>query len=121
MPKPSAHERRKFERRNLSYYLPILDNDSQQVIGHLVDISPIGLMIDCKRNIPSGQNFNLRLDLMENVAGKAFIEFVARCRWCRSDNIQPFLYNAGFEIVTISADTLEIVKKIAEKYGASNR
>jgi hypothetical protein len=119
MNQPTANERRKFARRNLSYYLPIMDSNTQQIIGHLVDISPIGIMIDCKRNIPSSQSFNLRLDLMEKIGGKASVEFVARCRWCRADKIQPYLYNAGFEIVSISTEGVEIIKNIAERYGES--
>ena len=117
MDKLTANERRKFARRNLSYYLPVMDNKSLQIIGHLVDISPIGIMIDCKRNIPSAQEFNLRLDLMEKIGGKGSIEFIARCKWCRADKIQPYLFNAGFEIVAISSDGVETIKKIAEKYG----
>ena len=117
MNQPTSQERRKLKRRSLSYYLPVLDNSTQQILGHLVDITPIGLMIDCKRNIPSGQDYHLHLDLMEHVTGKAFVEFIARCRWCRSDSIQPFLYNAGFEIVNVSPDDIEIIKNIAEKYG----
>ncbi len=77
MTKPTIQERRKFKRRNLSYYLPILDNDTQQVLGHLVDVSLVGIMIDCKKNIPSGQKYNLRLDLMEKVGEKSSIELTA--------------------------------------------
>jgi hypothetical protein len=118
MDKPTIQERRKFKRRSLSYYIPILDNNTQQVLGHLVDITSIGVMMDCKKNLPSGQDYSLRLNLPEEIAGKAFIEFLARCKWCRADKIQPFLYNAGFQIVSISSDDTEIIKKIAEKYGA---
>jgi len=118
MNKPTTQERRKLKRRNLSYYLPVQDNSTQQVLGHLVDITQLGLMIDCKKNIPSGQDYNLHLDFLENIAGKACIEFVARSKWCRPDSIQPFLYNAGFEIIRISPDDSEIIKNIAEKYGA---
>ncbi len=117
--KPNIQERRRYKRRNLSYYLPIVDNETQQVLGHLVDISLVGIMIDCKRNIPSGQNFNVRLDLMENMGEKPSVEFVAQCKWCRSDKIQPYLYNAGFEITDISEVDLEIIKMIAEKYGTN--
>lgn len=117
MNKSTIQERRKSIRRNVSYYLPILNNDSQQVIGHLVDISPIGLMMDCKKNIPSGQDFHLRIDLTENMAGKAYVEFIARCKWCRSDKIQPYLFNAGFEIVRISPSDIEVIKNIASRYG----
>ncbi len=119
--KPTIQERRKFKRKSLSYYLPILDNDTEQVLGHLVDISPIGLMIDCKRNIPSGQQFHLRLDLMEGIAEKPEVEFTGECKWCRSDKIQPYLYNAGFQITEISEEDLSVIKMIAEKYGSGDK
>ena len=87
-------------------------------MGHLVDISPVGLMMDSKVPIPTNLNYNLRLDLMENIAGKASVEFNARSKWCRPDSIQPYLYNAGFEFINIAPDDAEIVKHIAEKYGS---
>jgi len=105
------------KRRNLSYYLPIMDNETQQVMGHLVDITPSGLMLDCKEPIAVNQNFNFRLDLMEELATKAFIVFDARSKWCRPDAIQPYLFNAGFQIINITPEDAEIVKHIAEKYG----
>ena len=116
--KPTPQERRRFQRRNLSYYLPIMDNDTAQTVGHLVDISQVGIMIDCKRNIPSGEVYHLRLDLMEGIAEKPQVDFTAECKWCRSDKIQPYLYNAGFEIKEISDEDREIVARIAEKYGS---
>ncbi len=120
MVKPNIQDRRRYQRKNLSYYLPIMDNDTEQVLGHLVDISLVGIMIDCKRNIPSGQKFNLRLDLMENMGEKSSVEFAAQCKWCRFDKIQPYLYNAGFEITHISETDLEVIKMISEKYGTNN-
>jgi hypothetical protein len=121
MIKPTIQDRRRYKRRNLSYYLPIVDNDSQQTLGHLVDISLVGIMIDCKRSIPSGQHFNLRLDLMEGVGEKPEIEFSAQCKWCRADKIQPYLYNAGFEITRISEADREVIRRISEKYGAGDK
>ena len=121
MIKPTIQERRKYKRRNLSYYLPIIDNDVEQVLGHLVDISLVGIMIDCKRNIPSGQKYNLRLDLMEKVGEKSSVEFSVQCKWCRFDKIQPYLYNAGFEITQISEEDLVVIKSISEKYGTSDK
>jgi hypothetical protein len=117
MPKQTATERRKLKRRNLSYYLPVIDIGTQQVMGHLVDITPIGLMMDSKKPIPTNLDFNLHLDLMEDVSEKAFIEFTARSKWCRPDTIQPYLFNAGFQIVNLTPEDTAIVKRIAEKYG----
>jgi hypothetical protein len=117
MDKPTPQERRELKRRNLSYYLQVMDNNTQQVIGHLVDISPVGLMIDSKKSITTNLSFHLRMDLMENIAGKAFVEFVACSKWCRADSIQPYLFNVGFEIVKINPHDADIVRAIAEKYG----
>jgi hypothetical protein len=117
MGKPTTIERRKIDRRNVSYYLPVMDTSTQQIIGHLIDISPIGLMMDSKIAIPTNLKYNLHIDLMEEIVGHASVEFVAMSIWCRPDPIQPYLYNAGFHIVEIALDELEVVKQIAKRYG----
>ena len=117
MSKPISKERRKLNRRNVSYYLPVMDDNTKQVIGHIMDISPTGLMMDSKVPVPANLKYNLRLDLMEDIAGKATLEFEAISKWCRPDPIQPYLYNAGFQIINIAPDYIEVIKRIAEKYG----
>jgi hypothetical protein len=114
---PKKQERRKSDRLSLSYYLPVLDTNSEQVMGHLVDISPLGLMIDCKEPLPTSLDYSLRIDLTDDLAEKPFVTFSARIKWCRSDPIQPFMYNAGLEIVEISPEDAEIVQRIADRYG----
>jgi len=117
MSKPTSIERRRLNRRNISYYLPVMDDNTKQVLGHLIDISPTGLSMDSKTLFPTGQRYSLRLDLMEDIAGKAILEFVAMSKWCRPDPIQPYLYNAGFQIINIAPDDIEVIKRISEKYG----
>ena len=117
MSKPTLIERRKLNRRNVSYYLPVMDDNTKQVVGHLIDISPTGLMMDSKIPVPTNLRYNLRIDLMEDIAGKAIVEFDAVSIWCRPDPIQPYLYNAGFQIVNIGPEDVEVIKIIAEKYG----
>jgi len=117
MSKPTSVERRKLNRQNVSYYLPVMDNNTKQVIGHLMDISPVGLMMDSKIPIPTNLKFTLHMDLMEEIVGQASLEIAAISKWCRPDAIQPFLYNAGFHIVDITPGNLEVIKCIAEKYG----
>ena len=43
MAQPSIKERRKFKRRSLAYYMLIVDSNSRETLGHLVDITPDGL------------------------------------------------------------------------------
>jgi len=115
--KPISKERRKLNRRNVSYYLPVMDDNTKRVIGHIMDISPTGLMMDSKVPVPTNQKYSLRLDLMEDIAGKATLAFEAMSKWCRPDPIQPYMYIAGFQIINIAPDDIEVMKRIAEKYG----
>ncbi len=115
--KPPFIERRKMERRKISYYMPIMDSFTKQVVGHLMNLTPIGLMMDSNIPIPLKQKYDLHIDLMEEIAGHASLEFVAYSIWCQPDPIQPFLYNAGFIIIDFPPGDLEVIKQIEEKYG----
>ncbi len=110
-------ERRKLKRRNLSYYMPVLDPGTQEMLGHLVDISPQGLMMDSQKVFTVDRDCRLRLDVTADVAEKSHIDFIARTKWCRPDSVEPYLYDIGFEIIKISSQDAEIVKRIVEKYG----
>ena len=115
---PNTRDRRRLKRRNITYYLPILDSITQKVIGHLVDISPVGLLMDSKIPFQPNQSYELILNLMAAIDGKDSLEFVARSKWCRIDSAHPYLYNAGFEIPNIAPEDIEVIKHLAAKYGA---
>jgi hypothetical protein len=110
-------EKRNLKRRAFSYYMQAVDNVSQQVVGYLSDISPRGFRLDCKKPIAPNKQFELRLDLTNDVATKAFMVLLVRSKWCRIDELDPFVYNIGVEIVSIAPDDAAIFKRIVEKYG----
>ncbi len=115
---PDKNERRRLKRRNINYYLPVKDNKTGKVIGHLVDISPSGLLMDSQVPIATNQHFELHLDFMEDLGGTASLDFTARSIWCRPDPIQPYMYYAGLEISNLAPGGLAIIRSIATKYGA---
>ena len=111
-------EKRNLKRRPFSYYMQAVDNITQQVIGYLADISPRGFRLDCKKPIQVEQEYELRMDLTDDVANKAFMILLARSKWCRLDELDPFVYNIGFEVVSIEPEDAAIFQRIIEKYGA---
>ena len=112
------HERRKTKRRNLSYYMPVLDPSTEEILGHLVDITAQGIMMDSQKIYPLNKDFKLRLNVTSDVANKSYIEFIARTKWCKPDSIEPYLYDIGFEIIKISNEDGAVIKAIVEKYGS---
>lgn len=110
-------ERRKSERRSISYYLRIIDADTNLMLGHLGDITLQGLKMDSQKRLPVNKEYRLRINTTADVADKDFIEFSAYTRWCQPDPLQTGLYEIGFEIVKIALYDSAIVQRIMDKYG----
>jgi len=111
-------ERRKLERRSISYYMRIIDIGANQLIGHLADITLQGLKMDSQKPLPVKKEYRLRINTTADVADIDFIEFVACTRWCQLDPLQTGLFEIGFEILKIDPHDAEIVQRIVEKYSA---
>lgn len=112
-------ERRRIERKDFSYYMRLIDNDTGEIIGHLTDISTGGFKIDCQSPIPLNKDFRFRMDLTSEVADKPYMQFLARSRWCHVDPLDPFLYNVGFQLINITPSDNEIFNRMMQTYGKS--
>ena len=90
------------ERNDFSYYMRLVDSETQELVGHLVDISSGGFKLDSQKPIPVNKDFRFRMDLTSEVANKPAMVFVARSKWCEVDPLDPFIYNVGFQLINIS-------------------
>jgi len=110
-------ERRQIERKDFSYYMRLIDTQTEELVGHLVDVSTGGFKLDSPKPLPLEKDYRLHLDLTSEVASKPFMVFRARSKWCQSDPLDPFVYNVGFQITEITPSDMEIFNRIVEKYG----
>ena len=97
--------------------MQIFDHDTQELVGHLADISSGGFKLDCQKPIPMDKDFLFRMDLTSEVASKPFMVFVARSKWCDVDPVDPFCYNVGCQLINISPGDIEIFNRMIETYG----
>jgi len=110
-------DRRRRERKDFSYYMRLVDNDTQNLVGHLMDISSGGFKLDSQKPIPANKDFRLRMDLTSEVANKPYMVFIARSKWCEVDPLDPFIYNVGFQLINIAPSDLDIINRMMAKYG----
>ena len=110
-------ERRNRERKDFSYYMRLINNDTGEIVGHLVDLSSGGFKMDSQNPIPENKDFRFRMDLTSEVSNKPSMAFVARSKWCQVDPLDPFLYNVGFELVSVMPGDIDIFNRLMEKYG----
>lgn len=113
-------ERRRIKRKRLAYYMLVVDAQTQQTLGHLVDITPIGLAIDSQKPISLEKDFRLLLELTSDISNKSQITFSARVKWCRRDEIEPSLFDIGFGITGITPGDAAIIQRLSDKYSAQD-
>ena len=114
-------EKRKVTRRDFTYYMPVADALTKQLIGHLTDISTGGFRLDSLREISPGEDLQLQIQLTPDIANKEFMVFIARSRWCHTDRIDPNTYNIGFQIINMSPSDTVIFQRMCEKYSTQQQ
>jgi hypothetical protein len=111
------NERRKQTRRLLTYFSRVIDCDSRQLLGYLVDMTTDGIMIIGNFPLRANALFRLRIDLPENYSDKNQIEFKAKVVWNQPDP-DPELHRTGFVFQDKTADDIALLEDLITKYGA---
>ena len=109
-------ERRKLQRRHLIYYLRVFDRNTDQLIGHLVDITPEGVMLISEDSIETDIIFQLRMVLSAKIEGSRQITFAAKSIWCKKD-INPDFYDTGFQLQKVEPKDIEVIKCLVDELG----
>lgn len=110
-------EKRTTPRKKFNMYMPVLNDDTGEILGHMVEVSKIGLRLETLETMPLEKDHYLRIDLTPDLGGPMpFIVFIARTKWCKMDAVQPNLFQVGFEIIEIVPEDQEVFFRIIQKY-----
>ena len=118
--KSPLSKRSRSERKDFSYFMQLFNNETNELVGHLADISSGGFKLDSMDSIPPDTDFQFRLDLTREMANKPSMVFEARSKWCKVDPLDPFCYNVGFQLTGISPEDLEIFNRMLDAYGTKH-
>ena len=109
-------EQRKFNRHHLIYYLRVYDGVSSRVVGHVVDISPQGIMLITDEPIAVQEEYRLRMRFPGSGSEQEELLFDAVCRWCREDE-NPEFYIAGFQIQDLPDSATSFIQGLIAEFG----
>lgn len=109
-------EKRKLKRRHLIYYLRIFDSNTNELIGHLIDIHPEGMMLITEDPIKTKAIFHLRMVLPKGIIKREQLKFDAKFKWCKKD-VNPDFYDIGFQLLNVPAKKIEIIESLIEDFG----
>jgi len=113
-------EQRSVTRRHLAFYLRVFDGMSSRVVGHLIDISPKGLMLLCDEAVAVNEEYRLRMRLPEDFAASGEILFQAVSRWCRPDD-NPDFFITGFQIQDLEGEAESSISQLIEEFGYADQ
>ena len=109
-------EKRNLKRRHLIYYLRIMDQETNELLGHLVDITSEGIMLISEAPLPLNKVFHLRMMLPKEIIGKEVLEFSAQSLWSKKD-INPDFYDTGFKLIDLIEADARRVDQLIHHFG----
>lgn len=96
-------------------YLPVVDRDTDELVGYLTDVTVDGGMLQSEEPIEENRPFNLRMQLDEQIQGSNHIDVQAQSKWCRKERNAVF-HNTGFEFREVSDENRSRIAELAERY-----
>jgi len=112
-PSEAQSEKRIFKRRQMIYYLEVLDRDTDRLIGHIVDITPEGMMVMSESPFEIQKTFAFKIPYKKPSGPKQFLQLTAKSRWCTREMHANF-YDTGFEMLRLEPAAAEALEYIIE-------
>jgi hypothetical protein len=110
-------DKREFQRIHLIYYLLVFNRDTDQLVGHVVDIGVNGIKLMTKEPVKEGIIFRFRMLLPSQMEDKSReICFNAKCVWSKEKLYSDF-YGSGYQFQDISTEDIDILKDLIEQFG----
>ncbi|MDG4552520.1 MAG: PilZ domain-containing protein [Candidatus Contendobacter sp.] len=112
---PSGANKRRLKRWYLVMYLRVFDEDTGELLGHIVDINKEGIRLVSDKPIPLNQTFRLWVDVPKENAPRQRIHLKVESLWSGRD-INPDFYATGFRIYNIGTQELLQLQLLIEEF-----
>ena len=109
-------DRRKLDRKYLTYFSRVTDRATGRLIGYLSDLTVEGAMLIGNGPLNNDSTFELRMDLPENFANKAVIDFDAVAIWNTPDD-DPDFYKTGLKLKNITDEDFQLLQRLIKDFG----
>lgn len=108
-------EKRIFKRRQLIYYLEVKDAETDKLIGHVVDLTPEGLMLMSEAPIAINTTFCFKIPLKKRLSARGFLQVNVKSRWCTKDMYADY-YDTGFELINVDRELIKEITQLIETF-----
>lgn len=107
---------RTLKRRHLIYYLEVYDEDSGELLGHLVDLTTRGIKLVSKNRIEIDRDYRMRMVLPEGYFKESILHFEGRAVWSGND-VNPDFFDTGFDVANLNKEVRKVIIKLINWLG----
>ncbi len=109
--------KRSHKRRPLYYYLPVLNNEDDSLLGRIGDITTDGMLLLSPAKIPDNTEFSLSIIVPpEAKLDSRELHVTGRVQWSRPD-FNPEIHLLGIQFITISESTKAQIETLLDALG----
>ncbi|MDP0590268.1 MAG: PilZ domain-containing protein [Candidatus Endonucleobacter bathymodioli] len=116
---PHGKENHPIKRCQLSSYLKVYNRNTLREMGSVCNISGNGLMLVSFIPVLIGAIYNMRIVIPDDDGGQVFLDFDARCHWCKPD-VGPDFFDSGYSIISDSYGIINLVEALKEYFSFNN-
>jgi len=113
-------EGRKLERMHVISYVKVQETESDQIIGHLRNVTVQGMQLHGCVPMEPKSKIQLRMFFPPTLDESGEITFDANVIWC-SESADTTAYNTGVRLVDVSEEQTEIIEQFIERSTYENR
>ena len=106
---------RQSKRRNLIYYLRVIDRNTRILLGRVVDITDEGMRLITDDPIIPHTRMKLQILLPKPINEVGEIDVNGECMWCEQD-VNPDYYACGFHFDVLPEEEIDILKSLIYGY-----
>lgn len=103
-------------RLRLQQFLPVIDRETQQQLGRMVDLSITGMMIIATQELPVGRIFEIEIRTPEGHPVPS-VKISAESVWCRNNPNNPLHFGVGFRFTAVDDDVLPCLEQLMQEAG----
>jgi len=107
-------EHRRRPRKNTPHHVRVIDNETGQVMGRVVDITADGMMIICQQQLQVGRKFHCRVVLPVMIQDRTHLVIRSEVVYCNQDP-NPSFFKAGFRFLNLPGEDGFLLEDVMHK------
>ena len=115
LPEAFVVERRELPRVPLLYYLAVFERNTDELVGYLADITPVGALILSDNKLEPEKVYPLKLEYFSVIDGTKTFDLDGRCVRSSFDETLAF-YKNGFQFTEISSEHMHEISSLIDTY-----